>query len=67
MAYSNSMHFSNKLSYKILFILSYGLKDTNLTSLEHLQGFFQKTAKMVGLFSPRKIPARVADWRVQEG
>jgi hypothetical protein len=39
MAYSDSMHFFDKLSYKILFILSYGLKDTNLTSLEHLQEF----------------------------
>jgi hypothetical protein len=45
MAYSNSMHFSNKLSYKILFSLSYGLKDTNLTSLEHLQEFFRKLRK----------------------
>jgi hypothetical protein len=25
----NSMHFSDKLSYKILFITSYGLKDIN--------------------------------------
>jgi hypothetical protein len=36
------MHFSDRNLYKILFILSYGFKDTNLTSLEHLQEFFRK-------------------------
>jgi hypothetical protein len=39
MAYSDSMHFSDKLSYKILFILSYGLQDTNLARFKHLQQF----------------------------
>jgi hypothetical protein len=61
--YSDSTHFSDKNSYKIHFIPSYGLKDMNFARLKHLQDFFQKTAKMVGLFSPRKIPARVADRR----
>jgi hypothetical protein len=42
MTYLDSTHFSDKLSYKILFISSYGFKDTNLTSLEHLQEFFRK-------------------------
>jgi hypothetical protein len=63
MSYSDSSHFSDKLSCKIHFIPSYGLKDMNFARLKHLQEFFQKTAKMVGLFSPRKIPARVADRR----
>jgi hypothetical protein len=39
MAYSDSMHFSDKLSYKILFILSYGLEDTNLSRFKYLQEF----------------------------
>jgi hypothetical protein len=37
-----STHFSEQLSYKILFVSSYGSKDMNLTSLEHLQEFFRK-------------------------
>jgi hypothetical protein len=36
------MHFSDKLSYKILFILSYGLKDMNFARRKYLQEF-QKT------------------------
>jgi hypothetical protein len=39
MVYSNSMHFSDKLSYEILFILSYGLKDMSLARFTYLQGF----------------------------
>jgi hypothetical protein len=31
MSYSDYSHFSDKLSYKILFILSYGLKDMIFT------------------------------------
>jgi hypothetical protein len=45
MAYSDSMHFSDKLSYKILFILNYRLKDMILASFKHLHQFFRKTAK----------------------
>jgi hypothetical protein len=37
MAYLDSTHFSDKLLYKILFILSYGLKDTNFARFKHLQ------------------------------
>jgi hypothetical protein len=44
MAYSDSMHFSDKLSYKILFILSYGLKDMSLARFAYLQEY-QKTEK----------------------
>jgi uncharacterized protein YehS (DUF1456 family) len=39
MAYSDSMHFSEQLSYKILFVLSYHLKDMILARFEHLQKF----------------------------
>jgi hypothetical protein len=45
MAYSNSMHFSNKLSYKILCFLSYQLKDMILARFEHLQQFLEKQIK----------------------
>jgi hypothetical protein len=45
MAYSDSIHFFDKLSYKILFILSYSLKDMNLASFKHLQQFSEKQIK----------------------
>jgi hypothetical protein len=37
MAYSDSTHFSDKLSYKILFISSYGSKDMNYARFKYLQ------------------------------
>jgi hypothetical protein len=39
MAYSDSSQFSDKLSYKILFVSSYGLEDMDLASLTPLQQF----------------------------
>jgi hypothetical protein len=39
MSYSDSTHFSDKLSYKIRFILSCGLKDMSVTRCKHLQKF----------------------------
>jgi hypothetical protein len=39
MLYSDSSHFYDKLSYKILFIPSYRLKDMDLASLTPLQQF----------------------------
>jgi hypothetical protein len=42
MTYSNSTHFSEQLSYKILFILSYGSKDMNLSRFAYLQEFSGK-------------------------
>jgi hypothetical protein len=45
MSYSGSSHFSDKLSYKTLFISSYGLKDINFASLTHLQKLFKKQRK----------------------
>jgi hypothetical protein len=44
MTYSDSMYFSDKLLFKILFILSYGLKDMDLTNFAYLQEF-QKNGK----------------------
>jgi hypothetical protein len=44
MTYSDSTHFSDQLSYKIHFILSYGLKDMNYAKFKNLQEF-QKTEK----------------------
>jgi hypothetical protein len=47
MSYSDSSHFSDKLSYKILFISSYGLKDMNFARFKHLQNFQgKKTEKL---------------------
>jgi hypothetical protein len=42
------MHFSNKISYKIHFILSYGLKDMNFAIFKHLQEFLGKNRKTDG-------------------
>jgi hypothetical protein len=39
MAYSDSMHFSNPKTYKILFISTYSLKVMNLARFKHLQEF----------------------------
>jgi hypothetical protein len=46
MSYSDCTHFSDKLSYKILFISSYGLEVINFARLTYLQElFFRKTEK----------------------
>jgi hypothetical protein len=42
MAFSDSTHFSDEISYKILFIPSYGLKDMNFARLEQILPFFRK-------------------------
>jgi hypothetical protein len=47
MAYSDSMHFFDKLSYKILFISNYQTKDMNYAKFKHLQEF-QKTENWEG-------------------
>jgi hypothetical protein len=39
MAYSDSTHFSEQLSYKTLFISSYQTKDMNFARYTHLQQF----------------------------
>jgi hypothetical protein len=46
MAYSDSSHFSDKISYKILFILGYGSKDMNLPRFKYLQKFSGKTEQL---------------------
>jgi hypothetical protein len=53
MTYSDSMHSSEQFSYKILFILSYGLKDINYARFKHFSGIFQKTEK-AGTFLTEK-------------
>jgi hypothetical protein len=57
MSYSDSTHFSDKLSYKILVISSYGLKDMILTRFAYLQQFQKNRG---GFFSPsRTQPKRM--------
>jgi hypothetical protein len=53
------MHFSDKLSYKILFISSYGFKDMNLPRFAYLQEFTEnKTNSWNGLdLSSELLPA----------
>jgi hypothetical protein len=53
MAFSDSTHFSEQLSYKILFISSYSLKDKNFASLDHFPAIFRKNRNGSGLASPR--------------
>jgi hypothetical protein len=54
MAYSESTQFSDKLSYKILYISSYGLKDINFARFDKLQEFSETETKL-GLFPPKRI------------
>jgi hypothetical protein len=60
MLYSDSSHFSDKLSYKILFIPSYRLKDMDLASLTPLQQF-SENRENGGTFLTGKEPVWVAD------
>jgi hypothetical protein len=63
MTYSDFTHFSDKNSYKTLFISSYQTKDMNFTSLEHLQEFFRKLRKWWD-FSHRERyqPGSLTNW-----
>jgi hypothetical protein len=45
MAYSDAMHFSDKLSYKTLCILSYASKDIIHAKFIYLQKFSEKETK----------------------
>jgi hypothetical protein len=47
MAFSDSTHFSEQLSYKILFISSYSLKDKNFASLDHFPAILKKKQEWV--------------------
>jgi hypothetical protein len=60
-AYSDSMHFSDKLSYKTLFISKYGLKDINYTRFEQFLPFSEKQRtdrnfSHRGLTQPQRLP-----------
>jgi hypothetical protein len=69
MSYSDSMHFSDKNSYKILFISSYGSKDMIYARFCIFARIFLKTENEAGTFltkrsEPRRLtagPGR-ADW-----
>jgi hypothetical protein len=52
MLYSDSSQFSDKLSYKILFISSYGSKDMIYARFCIFARIFLKTEMKLGLFSP---------------
>jgi hypothetical protein len=45
MPYSDSMHFSEQLSYKILFIIIYGLKHIYLCKIQILAGISENREK----------------------
>jgi hypothetical protein len=53
--------FSDKVSYKILCISSYRLKDTNFARYAHLQQYFSKTEKLTGTFLTQRTLGREAD------
>jgi hypothetical protein len=57
MAYSDSTQFSDKLSYKIFFILSYGLKDMNLTRFAYLQGFSENGGRVETFYTEKDTSA----------
>jgi hypothetical protein len=60
MTYSDSMHFSDKNSYKIPFVSSYGLKDMNYA---RFAGVLEKE-KLAGTFLTEAHLASDADGRV---
>jgi hypothetical protein len=45
MSYSGSSHFSDKLSYKILFVSNYSLEDMNLARYRHSLKYLGKQRK----------------------
>jgi hypothetical protein len=48
MAYSDYSHFSEQLSYKILYISRYGLKDMNLCKIQKLAEIFREKKRKTG-------------------
>jgi hypothetical protein len=52
MTYSDSTHFFEQFSYKILFISTYQLKDINFARYTHVQQFPENRERL-GIFSPR--------------
>jgi hypothetical protein len=63
MTYSDSIHFSDPKTYKILCIPSYGLEDMIYARFKYLQQFFQKNREGLELFSPTEKLARAARTR----
>jgi hypothetical protein len=65
MAYSNSTHFSDPKTYKILCIPRYGLKDTNFAKFDKLQEF-SGNKNETWIFLTEREPltggARLSDW-----
>jgi hypothetical protein len=55
MANSDSMHFSDKISYKILFISNYSLEVINLARLKHLQECSEKKTETGLYLSPSGV------------
>jgi hypothetical protein len=64
MADSDSTHFSEQFSYKILCISSYSLKDINFARFDKLQEFSENRNE-AGTFRTKTDLARVADRRDQ--
>jgi hypothetical protein len=65
MSNSDSIHFSDKLSYKTFCILSNGLKDMNYARFKHLQQF-SENRKTGGSFLTEENLVWAADRRARE-
>jgi hypothetical protein len=52
---SDSVHFSDKFSYKILFILSYHLKDMEITRFKHFLPFSKNENRPGTFLTQRKL------------
>jgi hypothetical protein len=59
--YSDSMHFSEQLSYKIYFILSYGLKDIKFARFTRILPFKKKTQYVLETFLTEELLVTEAD------
>jgi hypothetical protein len=58
MPYSDSSHFSDKLSYKILFISSYQSKDMNYATLEQILPFSENRNRTRNFSHPEVLRRR---------
>jgi hypothetical protein len=63
---SNSMHFSDPITYKTHFIPTYGLKDMNLARYKHFLKF-QKNRELAGSFLTEGQKATTADEQDRAG
>jgi hypothetical protein len=62
MEYLDSTHFSDKISYKILFISSYGSKDMNLAKFKYLQQFSENRRQAGSFLTHSKLAAEADAW-----